>query len=337
MPQPLHKHIVECVNQIGEHRHIKLLAKIWSVIIAVLVIVELFLSLDVNLKSLLQPQANKDTPPPWLKELPEKTAAVTVDKIKPMLASSEPVQPYSEIRLTADGDESGQSAVLTPSSSLYYSEKTPTPEMERTSRVQAMRKAADAWTHRKGYEAPDFLRVKHAITDDDRQHFTSSDTQAWQALDQAETLLKWKDVGLNAQTMHELPIKVMRDYSQEGLAPTVDAMVTALGIAGFHITESDADAALFIDIEDLKQSYNLDNQVHTWVAETSFRMNVTWIGGDKLTPLLQSFSEKSSGKDAETALRESLDTATNKARETMLSYAKGMNSTISEPVAHMEN
>ena len=314
MPQPLHKHIVECVNQIREHRLFKLLMKITSAILVFLGIVELFLSLDVNLKSLLQPQAKKDAPPPWLKELPEKTAAVTVDKIKPMLASSEPVQPHSEIRLAAGGDESAKSAVLTPSSSLYYSEKTPTPEMERSSRVQAMRKAADAWTHRKGYEVPDFLRAKHAITDDDRQHFTSSDTQAWQALDQAETLLKWKDVGLNAQTMHELQIKVMRDYSQEGLAPTVDAMVTALGIVGFHVTESDADAALFIDIEVLKQSYNLDNQFHTWVAETSFRMNITWIGGDKLTPLLQSFSEKRNGKDADTALRESLDAATNKAR-----------------------
>ena len=114
-------------------------------------------------------------------------------------------------------------------------------------------------------------------------------------------------------------------------------MVTALGIVGFHVTESDADAALFIDIEVLKQSYNLDNQFHTWVAETSFRMNITWIGGDKLTPLLQSFSEKRNGKDADTALRESLDAATNKASETMLSYAKGMVSTTSEQAVQTEN
>jgi hypothetical protein len=153
-------------------------------------------------------------------------------------------------------------------------------------RIEAMSAAASAW-RQIGVQARDpVLSALRTITSFDRMRFTTSQSDDWDLLNQATTILRGPEIGLTVVDKDRMPIFVFTNDETDQDQRFVNSLIDALNEAGYRLTNNRDEAVLLTEVSihgvsDPVIDMN-SGPVASYTATASLDVATRWVSDDSI-------------------------------------------------------
>jgi hypothetical protein len=149
-----------------------------------------------------------------------------------------------------------------------------------------MSAAASAW-RQIGVQARDpVLSALRTITSFDRMRFTTSQSDDWDLLNQATTILRGPEIGLTVVDKDRMPIFVFTNDETDQDQRFVNSLIDALNEAGYRLTNNRDEAVLLTEVSihgvsDPVIDMN-SGPVASYTATASLDVATRWVSDDSI-------------------------------------------------------